>query len=131
MFRLLLCSILLVSAANSYAQSITGRVVDPDGRPVAGVTVMAIGVASAPLSTTTDEEGQFSLGEVADGRYDITASTHGLFGEARGVTPQSAPLTIAMRVSAVSEAVVVSAAQIDQPLSRTADSVTVISGRDH
>ncbi len=37
---------------------------------------------------------------------------------------------ITMRVSAVTEMLVVSASQIDQPLSRTADSVTVIDGGD-
>jgi outer membrane cobalamin receptor len=141
MLRLLLCAFLFAYPPSLPDQAyqpdppaqprvLSGRVVDPDGRPVAGATVVATGLASAPLSTTTDDAGDFSLGEIAEGRYDITASAPGLLGEARGVAAQSAPVTIAMKVSAVSEAVVVSAGQIDQPLSRTADSVSILSGRD-
>ena len=35
-----------------------------------------------------------------------------------------------MRVSAVAESLLVSASQVDQPLSRTADSVTIITGQE-
>ncbi|HXG86857.1 MAG TPA: TonB-dependent receptor [Vicinamibacterales bacterium] len=118
--------------ARADAQSLSGRAVDGQGRPVAGAAVVAIGVASAPIEVTADEAGRYSFPSLIDGRYDLTASAPGLLGEARGVSINATPaaLDITMRVSAVSETLLVSAAQIDQPLSRTADSVTVITGQD-
>jgi outer membrane cobalamin receptor len=130
MLRLLLSAFLLLFPATADAQTIAGRVVDPQGQPVAGATVVAIGIASAPLTALTDNDGRFALARVAEGRYDLTVSAPGLFGEMRGVSSSTAPVEIALTVSAITETLVVSASQIDQPLSRTADSVTVISGRE-
>jgi outer membrane cobalamin receptor len=111
-------------------QNLQGRVVDPQGAAVAGALVIATNPLHPPFSTRTNEDGEFQFVQLADGRYDFTASAPGLQGEALGVSVTStAPaVEITMRVSAVAETLVVSASQIDQPLSRTADSVTVISG---
>ena len=130
-FVFLLFSFVLISAS-AHAQSLSGRAVDGQGRPVAGAAVVAIGVASAPIEVTADEAGRYSFPSLTNGRYDLTASAPGLLGEARGVSinATTAALDITMRVSAVTETLIVSAAQIDQPLSRTADSVTVIAGDD-
>ncbi len=119
------------SASASAQSSLGGRVVDPQGRPIAGATVVAVGATSAPVSATTDDQGRFEFGALADGRYDITASAPGMTGEARGITPGSGTaLEIPLRLAAISETLVVSASQIDQPLSRTADSVTIITGHE-
>jgi outer membrane cobalamin receptor len=130
--RSLLVSALLLFTipVAALAQSVTGRAVDQHGRPVAGATVVAIGVHNAPSAATTDNEGRFEFVGLADGRWDLTASAPGLLGEARGVVVGATPTAIelTLRVSAVSETLLVSASQIDQPLSRTADSVTVIGG---
>lgn len=108
---------------------LTGRIFDPQGQPVAGATVVVAGAASAPLTTTTDADGHFSFATLPEGRYDVTASAPGLTGHAAGVSA-AGPLALTLRVAAISETLVVSAAQIDQPLSRTADSVTIIPGRE-
>jgi outer membrane cobalamin receptor len=133
MSRLLLSVLLTftISAHASAQSSLAGRVLDPQGQPVAAATVVAIGATSAPVTTTTDTQGRFEFAALSDGRYDLTASAPGMTGEARGVTPGSAPpLAMTLRLAAIAETLVVSAAQIDQPLSRTADSVTVIPGRE-
>jgi hypothetical protein len=133
-FLTCLCLLPCAFVTDARAQSrIDGRVVDPQGRPVAGAVIVAVGLPSTPVAIETDREGRFSIERLPVGRYDLTASAPGLIGEARGIaTDIAAPQTIeiALRVSAMTEALVVSAAQIDQPLSRTADSVTVISGRE-
>src|SRR5262245_9532670 len=79
---------LLSSAfAPASAQSpLTGRVVDPQSRPVEGASVVAIGKTSAPLSTRTDPDGRFTFAGLAEGSYDITAAAPGLVGDARDVT---------------------------------------------
>jgi outer membrane cobalamin receptor len=133
MSRLLLAFLLTftLSAHASAQSSLAGRILDPQGEPVVAATVVAVGATSAPATTTTDAQGRFEFAALADGRYDITASAPGLTGEARGVASGTGqPLELTLRVAAIAETLVVSAAQIDQPLSRSADSVTVISGRE-
>jgi outer membrane cobalamin receptor len=128
-------SVLAILAGSSglAAQTrVEGHVSDPQGRPVANATVLVVGATTSTVSSQSDESGRFVIESLASGQYDLTASAPGLLGEARGLAITDKPVTvnIAMRVSAVTETLVVSAAQIDQPLSRTADSVTVISGRE-
>jgi outer membrane cobalamin receptor len=122
----------LALAAPFAAGPLSGRVVDPQARPVAGATVVAVGATSAPLSTKTDADGRFTFAGLTDGAYDLTATAPGLLGDAHASVGGSdaASVEIALRVSAMNETLVVSAAQIDQPLSRTADSVTIIPGDD-
>ena len=105
---------------------------DSQGRPVPNVTVLVVGATTGTISTRSDDTGRFTIDSLAAGEYDFTASAPGLLGEVRGIpiTDKPATVDIPMRVSAVSETLVVSASQIDQPLSRTADSVTVISGAE-
>jgi outer membrane cobalamin receptor len=129
---LTLLAFVLAHAVQLQAQNrLDGRVLDPQGRPVEGASVLAIGLTSMPAAGTTDVDGRFRLEGLPDGQYDVWVSAPGLAGEARGVSlSATAPLVITLRVSAVAETLVVTASQIDQPLSRTADSVTIVTGRD-
>jgi outer membrane cobalamin receptor len=71
--------------------------------------------------------------EIAAGAYTVAASSAGLVADRREIhvaDGQPTAIDLAMRLSALTESLVVSAAQIDQPLSRTPDSVTVIPGAD-
>jgi outer membrane cobalamin receptor len=128
--RLLLSFFLFVLPASTFAQPLTGRVIDQQGRAVPNATIVVTGNAAAPLTVVADEQGQFVLPNLSVRDYVLTASAPGLFGEQRGVSPGSTPIEIVVAPSALSETLVVSASQIDQPLSRTADSVTVITGRE-
>jgi len=119
-------------AARASAASLSGRVVDPDGRAVANADVIISGSTAAPLRARTDGDGKFAVPGLNDGRYTVIATAPGLVSDATVVdlTDAASPVEIAMKISALSETLVVSAAQIDQPLSRTPDSVTVIDGRE-
>ncbi len=123
--------VFLVSA-KAAASSLSGRVTDPDGRAVANAEVIVTGVAAAPLRARSDSQGRFVITGLAAGHYRITASAPGLVSDATAIdlTASPATLDITMRVSAIAETLVVSAAQIDQPLSRIPDSVTVIPGSE-
>jgi outer membrane receptor protein involved in Fe transport len=110
-----------------------GRVVDTQQRAVPRAVVVFTSLVGAPQSITTNEDGHFAVVGLAEGRYDVTASVPGLFGESRGVTLTANQLTtidVTLHLSAITEALVVSAAHTDLPLSRAADSVTVISGAE-
>ncbi|HUQ88791.1 MAG TPA: TonB-dependent receptor [Vicinamibacterales bacterium] len=122
------------------AANLSGRVTDPDGRPVANAEVIATGRAAAPLRARTDSDGKFLFTGLDDGKYRVVASAPGLVSDVTTVDvggfidhdlgPASPPLDISLHISAIAETLVVSAAQIDQPLSRIPDSVTVIPGSE-
>ncbi|MEO7156129.1 MAG: TonB-dependent receptor, partial [Vicinamibacterales bacterium] len=119
-------------AAEASAATVSGRVVDPDGRPVANAELIVSGSTAAPLRARTNTDGTFALAALEPGRYTIIATAPGLASEPQSIDVSGAPtvLDIKLRLSALNETLVVSAAQIDQPLSRTPDSVTVIPGRE-
>jgi outer membrane cobalamin receptor len=119
-------------AAQASAASLSGRVVDPDGRAVANADVIVTGVAAAPLRARSDSEGKFVFADLDSGQYRVTASAPGLVSDAKTINVAESPATldISLHISAIAETLVVSAAQIDQPLSRTPDSVTVIPGSE-
>ncbi|MGH9387764.1 MAG: TonB-dependent receptor [Vicinamibacterales bacterium] len=120
------------SASTSSAQ-LEGRVLDPDGRPVPRAEVIIATTASLPQRIVADSDGRFSVSGLAAGHYEVSASAPGLVADPIGIDladGANASTDLSLRVSAVTEALVVSASQIDQPLSRTPDSVTVIAGRE-
>jgi vitamin B12 transporter len=118
---------LLMSAA-AYAQDAKGRVLDPERRPVANADVIITGSA-APIHVKSADDGSFTVPALGSGRYYISAHAPGLIGDAVAID-STQEIELVLRLSAINESLVVSAAQIDQPLSRTPDSVTVISGAD-
>ena len=131
-FPFVIYFLFFVLSVEASAASLSGRVTDPDGRAVANAELILTGVAAVPLRARSDNEGRFVITGLDAGRYRITASAPGLVSDAVAIDITSAPasLDISMHVSAIAETLVVSAAQIDQPLSRIPDSVTVIPGSE-
>ena len=70
--------LVFVAAAAQAAAGFVGRVVDGDGRPVAGAVVSA---RFRPLARTTsvyaDAEGRFAFPDLAAGTYDLRARHFG------------------------------------------------------
>ncbi len=71
------------------AEVVTGMVVAPDGRPVAGASVEEVGdesrmfsqlLGSGPVATTSDENGAFALSGVRPGQEIRIAASHRDFG---------------------------------------------------
>jgi vitamin B12 transporter len=124
--------LLLVIARAAHAGPVTGRVVDPDGRPVAHARVWISG-AIAPIQTATDAEGRFALNAPDGCRCEVHTSADGFRAEPvafESATDARDIGTIALAVSAISESLVVSAAQVEIPLSQASSSVTVITGEE-
>jgi vitamin B12 transporter len=109
-------------------QEVRGKVVDPERRPVANADIIVTGLA-APIQLKSAADGSFAVPALGSGRHYISAYAPGLIGDAVPIDGAQ-EIELVLRLSAINESLVVSAAQIDQPLSRTPDSVTVISGAD-
>jgi outer membrane cobalamin receptor len=125
-FALLIC-LLAARPVVARAGGLSGRVVDPDGRPVGGATVLVDG----PLGTRTaraDDKGQFAISLDDRTTYRVLVQAPGFIADpvtVRG-SETSTPLTIALRVAPISDAVVVLASQVPRPLSEAPSTSTVI-----
>src|SRR5437879_2346721 len=64
-----LFSTLLTHAA--LAATLTGRVVDPDGRPVPGARVIVAGALGVAAERVADENGAFVLTAIPGGDYEV------------------------------------------------------------
>ncbi len=71
------------------SRTVHGRVVDPDGEPLAEAAVSArAGGHGAEVETQTDAEGQFALEGLLDEEYEVQASHHDFVpAEVTGIRP--------------------------------------------
>ena len=132
---LFLCALflLIITARPCFAGPVTGQVVDPDGRGIPGAVVLLTDGTSVVARTLTVASGQFTLNVPDSGAFEIRVALDGFRGKPIAVTGSSAERdlgTIALEISAVSESIVVSAAQVEIPLSTASSSVTVITRDD-
>ena len=116
----------LVGLGTANAAVLRGRVLGPDGQPVAGAQVAVSGPLAAPVTTVTDAAGVFAL-EVPDGAVTIRAWAPGMDAPPRQARAGDTDLTLALAVRAVSEMLTVTASHVEAPLSSVPDSVTVIT----
>ena len=124
---------LLTTAALAEAQPLAGRVIDPDARPVAGANVLVVRGNQVVAMAKTRADGGFGPLAIAPGEYDIVASAPGLRSRSTPVIVKAGAETsieLKLAVTAVHESIVVSATQVEQPLTRATDSVTVITRAD-
>ena len=118
----------LLSAAAS-ADPLGGRVVGPDGQPVAGASVTVSGPLAAPVTVITGADGRFSL-DLPAGTVTLRAFAPGMDAPAVRVEAGRTDLEVGLAVRAVSEQLTVTASQIGTPISLTGASVTVIPQAD-
>jgi hypothetical protein len=132
LFFALTAVLILASAGADAAAPITGRVVDEAGRPVPGARVL-VSSGTATSSAETDSDGRFTLLPIGEGRATVRVALEGFRADAVTIDSTATPRdlgTLTLKVSALSEAIVVSANQVEVPLSEVASSVTVIEGAD-
>jgi outer membrane cobalamin receptor len=113
--------------------NVRGTVTDPAGARVPHARVVLAGPLSVAAITETSAEGEFAFDLVPPGRYEIRVAAEGFRSEpvvVEAAAGEVARVAVELHVSAVAESVVVSAAQVELPLARAADSVTVISSAD-
>ena len=126
--------LLLFCASLAFADALHGRVLDPQKQPVRGAKVLVLRGNVVVLTATTASDGTFGPLQLPAGEYDLDVAAPGLGGAPRHITitsgKQTIDVTLDLVVRAMTDSVVVSAAQVDQPLSRVPDSVTVVDRQD-
>lgn len=85
----LLCLAAVPAAAQQPSGSIAGRVLFPDGTPVAGATVRIVAAGNTPVALTSDAVGKFARAGLPAGSYSVSAEQGGVEGHAE--TVQVAP----------------------------------------
>jgi outer membrane cobalamin receptor len=121
------------AAAGPGPDTLRGRVLDPDKRPIARAEVIILNASGVVMTVQTSADGTFGPIALRDGEYDLVVAAPGFGLEPQHISIKGAApveVDLLMKLSAVSESVVVSAAQVDQPLMRVTDSVTVIDRVD-
>jgi outer membrane cobalamin receptor len=125
--------VLALAAAPAFAQAVRGRVVDPETRAVASAVVLIVKGTQVVTTTRTAADGTFGPVTVAPGEYEVIVGAPGWRADPKRVTVTAdgvADVEVGLAIGAVSESVVVSAAQVELPLSRATDSVTVIEQQE-
>ena len=120
---------LFVRAVPANADVLRGRAVDPQARAIAGANVAILQGPTVILCAKTRADGQFGPFDLPAGEYDVIVYADGLQSPLKHVKLNGQTATsveVALGVRAVHDSIVVSAAQVETPLSRVTDSVTVI-----
>ena len=127
------CALTFACSAYTSAAGITGRVKDPDGRPVSNARVVVTSPLGIVSTAQTDPSGEFRIDSLAAGRYDVRAVVDGFRSDALDIAltaDERRDVTVDLQISAIAESVIVSASQVERLLSRTSDSVTVLNEND-
>jgi outer membrane cobalamin receptor len=124
---------ILLSAAAAQAGTLAGTVLDPSGRPVPQAQVTLLKSLVVLDQRQTDSQGTFKFTDLANGKYQLSASAPGLASpqaevEVRGAESQT--LDLHLQLSAVQQQVVVSASLGDALASEVGSSVSLVSGQD-
>jgi outer membrane cobalamin receptor len=119
----------LPAAPDTPSSTVSGTITDPAGARVPHARVVLSSPLAVVATTEADARGEYRFDRVAPGRYELRVVADGFGADPIAVVVTAGTNAVAdlsLRVSAVVESVVVSAAQVELPLARAADSVSVI-----
>lgn len=114
---LLVCCLVLARAAS--AQTVSGRVTDPQGGAVAGAEVDLAGRGSAaPLTARTSDEGTFTFPSVPTGLHILSVEAPGFQRWTQAITVTDAPtsISVVLPIPGFSEQVAVAVPKLEEEL---------------
>ncbi len=117
----------------SGSASLSGTINDPAGAAVASARIALRSSRGIAAETVSDGEGHFSIRSVPPGRYEVVTLRDGFRADPLTVdllADQSKDIRIQLRMAAIAESLVVSASQVEIPLSSVPGSASVFSGDD-
>ncbi|MEK6629403.1 MAG: TonB-dependent receptor [Acidobacteriota bacterium] len=121
------------AALDTVLSSLRVAVVDPQGQPVAAALVLVRTTNGLTREARTGSSGTCTIDHLRLGTYSVMASVEGFRSDPAAIDVRSdaiAEVRLSLRVSAISEAIVVSAAYVDTPLSEAPGNVSVLSQVD-
>jgi outer membrane cobalamin receptor len=130
----LAASLLLFARATPVsAATIAGTVLDPDGRGVAGARLIVTSALGTVATSESDDRGAYEIPRLSAGTFRLIVVARGFQADAIDLTlgaDDRREADVRLRLSAVVESIVVSASQIDLPMSQTASSVSIVTEAD-
>ena len=123
----------LLAAPPVCAASLSGTVVDPEGRLVPAARVTLLSALDAVEERTTGPEGQYRFEDLDRGSYKLTANAAGLSASAIEVeldASQNRNLDLHLKLSAVEQQVVVSASLGPALTPQVGSSVSVLNRQE-
>jgi len=120
-------------AAHVETSAVQGSVLDPSGKPVASADVSLRSGSGLVRHATSTVDGSFAFLEISPGTYELTASVEGFRADTSRLevgSAQTLRADIALRLAAVTDAVIVSASYVELPRSEVSASVTALTRRD-
>ena len=133
--RPLFFSVILINALSRPAAaadaSLSGKVMDQLGAPIANAAVTLVRDGERVNDTTTDASGEFTFGAVTAGRYHVEAAASGFeprTSDALFVSIGRARIDIALQVGTVAQHVIVTASADSVPQAQVGAAVTVLDG---
>jgi iron complex outermembrane receptor protein/vitamin B12 transporter len=124
---LLLCS----RPAAAADASLSGRVLDQLGAPIAGATVTVLRDGQRSGDTTSDARGEFTFASLPEGRYQVVAVSEGFeprTSDAIFISGGRATIDVGLQIGTVAQHVVVTAAADSVSQAQVGASVTVVDG---
>jgi outer membrane receptor protein involved in Fe transport len=132
-FVLSLVAAVVLPAASARASSIHGTVLDPQGHPVAEARVTLLSPLGEVLERKTGPDGSYRFASLDRGAYKLTAEAQGFSDTLLTVTVQDhrdLALDLHLKLKAVAEQVVVSAALGGALAPQVGSSVSVLTARE-
>jgi len=107
----------LLVAFSAFADgSVSGKVVDPQGRPVPAAAVTLENASGYAIRTAADDQGNYRFQTVPDGSYRIRAEAPGLSGEGLKLSVSGKPMEQDVTLShlaAQHQSIVISASPVE------------------
>jgi vitamin B12 transporter len=137
LFWVAIMSIALLNSATATTQggSVVGSVTDPSGAKISGARVLLRDRAGiVAYQARTDSGGQFSLSNIAEGSYRVSAEASGFIQpnaivvEVRGGASEN--VEVRLELAALSDQLVITATRTEAPKNEFGGSISVITAED-